>query len=76
MLRRLNPRVGFVLFTSTLFLPGFLHPLPIDNVKYSEHGKDAAVQLISAVFSSMGTENKRTARKGPEAPFLCNKNRF
>lgn len=76
MLRRFNLRVGFALFTSTLFLLGFLPPLPINNVKYVEQGKDVPVHLVLLVFSFIGTENKTTTQEGPKAPFLCNKTRF
>lgn len=76
MLRRCNLRVGFALFTSTLFLPGFLPPLPVNNVKYFEQRKDVPGHLTSSMFSFIGTENKTTTQKGPKAPFLCNKNRF
>lgn len=36
VLRRFNLRVCFALFRGALFLPGFLPPLPVNNVKYFE----------------------------------------
>lgn len=71
VLRRFNLRVGFAPFTSAWFLPGFLPPLPINNVKYFEQGTDVPVHLISLIFSFIGTENKTTTHEGPKAPFFA-----
>lgn len=70
VLGRFSLRVGSSL------LPGFLPPLPINNVKYVEQGEDVTVHLTSLMFSFIGTDNKMTTHKGPKPPFLCDKSRF